>query len=378
MSGAKREMSSAPNDDLYMACAIALARHGEGCVEPNPMVGCVLVRAGEVVGEGFHQRFGGPHAEVVALEQAGDLARGATAYVTLEPCCHQGKTPPCTQALVRAGVSRVVAAIEDPYPQVAGRGIAELRAAGVACDVGAGSDEARRLVAPYHKRLATGRPWVIAKWAMTLDGKLATRSGDSQWISSEASRSIVHQLRGRIDAIVVGSGTARADNPLLTARPASRDEVKRVATRVVVDSAAALSLESRLATTAKDVPVLVASSSHAPQGACDALGEAGIEVVRCRGESHSERVLSLLDELGRRGQTNVMVEGGSRLLGTFFELRAVDEVHVFVAPKIVGGQSAPSPVGGLGVERMRDALAMSDIAMAELDGDLYWHGRIKR
>jgi diaminohydroxyphosphoribosylaminopyrimidine deaminase / 5-amino-6-(5-phosphoribosylamino)uracil reductase len=359
-----------------MARAIALAACGEGAVEPNPMVGCVIVRDGEIVGEGFHEHFGGPHAEIVALEYAGDRAAGATAYVTLEPCCHQGKTPPCTRALIQAGISRVVAAVHDPFPQVAGRGIAELEAAGIDMAVGTCRAEALWLLAPYRKLLATSRPWVIAKWAMTLDGKLATHTGDSQWISNEASRNVVHQLRGRVDAILVGSGTARADNPLLTARPGDHADVKRIATRVVFDSSASLALDSRLAKTACDVPVLVAAAKDAADESCQGLISAGAEVFRCPGSSHEERLSDLFDELGRRRMTNILVEGGSRLLGTLFDMRAIDEVHVFVAPKITGGQGATSPIGGMGIERMRDALKLREIAIEELAGDIYIHGRL--
>jgi diaminohydroxyphosphoribosylaminopyrimidine deaminase/5-amino-6-(5-phosphoribosylamino)uracil reductase len=295
--------------------------------------------------------------------------------VTLEPCCHHGKTPPCTEALVRAGVERAVIAVEDPFTQVAGRGIAELRNAGIECEVGMQAAHANWLLAPYRKLVTTGRPWVIAKWAMTLDGKLATRTGDSQWISSEASRAVVHQIRGRVDAVMVGSGTARADDPLLTARPSVREDVKRVATRVVVDSAASLSSESRLVQTASDVPVLVAAASEASPDACRRLMEAGVEVVQWPG-TRAERLNALLAELGRRRMTNVLVEGGSRLLGALFDARAVDEVHVFIAPKLAGGCEAPSPVGGEGSERMAHALQLADIAIEELDGDVYVHGRV--
>jgi diaminohydroxyphosphoribosylaminopyrimidine deaminase / 5-amino-6-(5-phosphoribosylamino)uracil reductase len=367
----------ANDDDRFLALALALATQGEGFVEPNPMVGCVIVRDGEIVGQGYHERFGGPHAEIVALDSAGAAARGATVYVTLEPCCHQGKTPPCTEALVQAGVARVVAAIEDPFPQVAGRGIAALRAAGVSCDVGSLAGDARRLIAPYFKRITTGRPWVIAKWAMTLDGKLATHTGDSQWISSEESRAVVHQLRGRVDAVIVGSGTARTDNPLLTARPIHLADVKRTATRIVVDAAATLALESRLVESARDVPVLVAAGSDARDEACVKLAEAGVEVLRCTGDSHEARLNSLFDELGRRQMTNVLVEGGGRLLGALFDLRAVDEVHVFIAPKIAGGAAARSPVGGAGIAQMADALALRDITIEEAGGDVYVHGRVR-
>ncbi len=213
---------------------------------------------------------------------------------------------------------------------------------------------------------------------MTLDGKLATRTGNSQWISSEASRAVVHQLRGRVDAVVVGSGTARTDNPLLTARPASLSDLKRTATRIVVDSAATLSLDSRLVQTASDVPVLVAVGDEAPAKSCDQLAAAGVEVLRCGGAAHEERIAALLDELGRRHMTNVLVEGGSKLLGSLFDLGAVDEVHVFIAPKFAGGDSAPSPVGGAGIERMADSLKLADISIEELEGDVYVHGRIAK
>jgi diaminohydroxyphosphoribosylaminopyrimidine deaminase/5-amino-6-(5-phosphoribosylamino)uracil reductase len=213
---------------------------------------------------------------------------------------------------------------------------------------------------------------------MTLDGKLATRTGNSQWISSEASRSAVHQLRGRVDAVIIGSGTARADNPLLTARPASLADLKRTATRIVVDSAATLGLESRLVQTAADVPVLVAVGEEATPASCRSLTDTGVEVFRCNGSTHETRIASLLDELGRRCMTNVLVEGGSRLLGSLFDAHAVDEAHVFIAPKFAGGEAAPSPVGGAGIERMATALKLADIAIEELDGDVYVHGRIAR
>ena len=213
---------------------------------------------------------------------------------------------------------------------------------------------------------------------MTLDGKLATRTSDSQWISSEASRAIVHQLRGRVDAVIVGSRTSCIDNPLLTARPANLADVKRIATRVVVDSAALISLESRLVQTATDVPVLVAAGSDAPQDACSRLATAGVEVYHCAGVNHEERFGSLLDEMGRRGMTNILVEGGSQLLGTMFDMRLVDEVHVFIAPKLAGGAAAPGPVGGVGIERMSTALKLADITIEELDGDVYVHGRVGR
>src|SRR5687768_16016216 len=291
-----------------MSRALALALRGEGHVEPNPMVGCVLVRDGQIVGEGFHERFGGPHAEVNALAAAGDQSRGATAYVTLEPCCHHGKTPPCTRALLAAGVKRVVVAVEDPFPQVRGSGIKELREAGIKCEVGVQAEEAEWVLAPYRKLIAIGRPWVIAKWAMTLDGKLATRSGDSKWISGEASRQLVHELRGRVDAIVVGRGTAEQDDPLLTARPTG----PRVATRIVLDRRATLASSSKLVQTTGDAPVLVVVGQAASEEDQARLRAAGCEVVLL---GPHESLDELLCELGKRRMTNVLVEGGATVLG---------------------------------------------------------------
>lgn len=355
-----------------MARALALAARGEGSVEPNPMVGCVLVRDGQVVGEGYHQEFGGPHAEVMALQESGPLAVGATAYVTLEPCSHHGKTPPCTAALLHAPVARVIAAMEDPFPPVDGSGIEQLRQAGVECQIGLLGDEARRLNAPYLKRLLTGQPWVVAKWAMTRDGQLALPEGHDRWISNEASREVVQQLRGRMDAIVIGSGTARIDDPLLTARPANPADVKRIATRVVVDSLASLSLDSQLVKTAREVPVLVAVSAAAPVEKCKQLVAAGVDITACAGASHGERLESLLSELGGRKMTNILVEGGSRLLHTLFDIRAVDETHVFIATTTAGAAPAPAPVANI------DQLALINATTTNLDGDTYVRGRIAR
>lgn len=363
-----------PSLDLWhMQRALELAAQGEGAVEPNPMVGCVIARGAEILGEGWHRRFGGPHAEVEALEIARERARGATLYVTLEPCCHQGKTPPCTRAVLAAGIARVVAATTDPFLQVAGGGLAELRAAGVEVQSGVLESEARKLNAPYLKLLSTGRPWVIAKWAMTLDGKIATRSGDSRWISCKASRQVTHQLRGRVDAIVVGRGTAAADDPLLTARPPG----PRTAVRVVLDTRASLSLKSQLVRTARELPVLVAASSEASEVNCTKLREAGCEVLTCGGATPQARLESLLDELGKRRMTNVLVEGGSRLLGSFFDALLIDEVHVFIAPKLAGGEAAPGPIAGQGVEAIAAAMALEDVVVKQIGGDVYLHGRTR-
>ncbi|MBC8352709.1 MAG: bifunctional diaminohydroxyphosphoribosylaminopyrimidine deaminase/5-amino-6-(5-phosphoribosylamino)uracil reductase RibD [Planctomycetes bacterium] len=357
-----------------MMHAIKLARRGEGAVEPNPMVGCVIVRDDEVVGEGWHQQFGGPHAEVLALNDAGDDARGATMSVTLEPCCHQGKTPPCADAMVRSGIKHVVVAQRDPFPKVSGGGLRVLREAGITVDVGVCEGPARRLNAPYLKLVETGKPWVIAKWAMSLDGKIATRTGNSQWISNEASRAVVHKIRGRVDAIIVGSGTARVDDPMLTARPPG----PRVATRIVLDSAASLSVDSQLVQTTDTAPVLVVATSDAPAENVTRLMNSGCEVLVCDGTTPAERLRNLLADLGQRRMTNVLVEGGATLLGTLRDADAIDEAHVFIAPKIVGGANALSPIGGSGLEIISNTKPLADWTVTELDGDIYAKGRILR
>jgi diaminohydroxyphosphoribosylaminopyrimidine deaminase/5-amino-6-(5-phosphoribosylamino)uracil reductase len=354
------------NLERWMRHALTLAEKGRGFVEPNPMVGAVVLdAAGQLAGEGWHQKYGGPHAEVFALEAAGDRARGGTLVVTLEPCCHHGKTPPCTASVLKAGVARVVAAMSDPFPQVAGGGLAILRDAGVEVQVGLCEAEAVALNAPYLKLLRTGRPWVHAKWAMSLDGKIATHTGDSKWISGEESRKRVHSLRGRMDAIIVGRGTVFADDPLLTARPTG----PRVAARVVVTMTGNLPEVCRLRATAKEVRVIVytANTDKLAGWAAD-----GAEVVALAGDTLS--VNQVLADLGRRRFTNVLIEGGANLLGSVLDAHAADEFHVFVAPKLIGGREAPSPVAGSGAALLTDALGLKRITFEPSGEDVYVHG----
>ena len=345
-----------------MRRALALAAGGEGFVEPNPMVGAVVLdAAGVMAGTGFHRVYGGPHAEVEALAAAGGAARGGTVVVTLEPCRHFGKTPPCTRALVAAGVRRVVAAMPDPFPAVGGGGFAELRAAGVAVEVGVCRAEAEALNAPYLKRLRTGRPWVVAKWAASLDGKIATRTGESQWVTGPESRAEVHRLRGRVDAVVVGAGTVRADDPLLTARPPGA----RVATRVVVTRSGRLPADCRLVRTARETPVAVFVDA-ANVAELTGWADAGAEVVGLPAVTPG----AVLDELGRRRMTNVLVEGGGHLLGAFADAGGIDEIWAFLAPKLVGGP-APTAVAGAGVGALADAAGWGEIT-ATLCGPDVW------
>lgn len=380
------------SDEAVMRRAIDLARRGRGTVEPNPMVGAVLVDSDRRwIAEGWHRAFGGPHAEIDALTAAGPAARGATLFVTLEPCCHHGKTGPCTQAVIQAGIGRVVIGTRDPFPQVDGAGMAELRRAGIAVESGPLADEADALIAPFRMLVSNGRPWVHAKWAMTLDGKIASRTGESRWISNERSRARVHRLRRDMDAIVVGAGTARRDDPLLTTRlePGCSDSTGgRVAVRVVVDSAAGLGLESRLVRTAREVRVIVAVSASAladpaARERADALRRAGVEVVELDGDepntsANRPGVGALLRELGRRRLTHVLVEGGGELLGSFRDSGLIDEVHAFVTPRLMGGTAAPTPIGGLGERQPGDMPRLVDPIVELLDGDMYVRGRVDR
>jgi diaminohydroxyphosphoribosylaminopyrimidine deaminase/5-amino-6-(5-phosphoribosylamino)uracil reductase len=356
------------DDTQWMKRALELAERGRGHVEPNPLVGAVIVRDGQLVGEGWHERYGQGHAEINALKHAGTAAPGATLYVTLEPCCHHGKTPPCTDAIIAAGLRRVVAALKDPFPQVSGQGLSMLQAAGLDVGLGLLASEAYRQNAPYFKLLSHKRPYVHAKWAMTLDGKIATRTGDSKWISNEASRRRVHELRGRMDAIIIGIGTALADDPLLTARPPG----PRTATRIVLDSQGRLPLSSQLVQTARQIPTMVVGQTSHPSLA--PLTAAGCEILTLPGTTRPD-VLTLLDELGRRHMTNVLVEGGAEMLGSFFDADVVDEVHVFIAPRIAGGRDGRTAIAGVGVDRMATAMRLDERQVEVIDGDFYFHGR---
>jgi diaminohydroxyphosphoribosylaminopyrimidine deaminase/5-amino-6-(5-phosphoribosylamino)uracil reductase len=354
-----------------MDLALALAARGRGAVEPNPMVGATIVKGRRIIAQGFHRRFGGPHAEVEALRKAGRRARGAELFVTLEPCSHFGKTPPCADAIIAAGIKRVVIAMKDPFKLVRGRSIARLRSAGIRVDVGLLGARARELNAPFIRLRTSGLPYVIAKYAMTADGNIATASGDSHWISCETSRRIVHYLRGRVDAIVIGVDTAVADDPLLTARPAGR----RVPARIVLDSSARLPQRLRLVRTAKAAPLIVAVTSVATPKRVKALRSRGAEVLVLPGRGRVD-VRALLRELGRREMTNVLVEGGAKVLGSFFAAGLVDECLIFIAPKIAG--DGTRPVAGFKVSRMNRAVALYDVSYGRAGCDVVLTGKVRR
>lgn len=366
-------------DQALLARAVELAERGRRHVSPNPMVGAVVARDGETLGEGWHAILGGPHAEVAAIRACGDLdLRGATIYVSLEPCCHQGRTPPCTDAIRAAGLSRVVVASDDPSPKAAGRGLGILRDEGITVDViPADSDlgrAARLQNQPFRKHARTGLPWVMQKTATSLDGRLATHSGDSRWISSGPSRDLAHGWRAEVDAVVVGIGTALADDPLLTARVPG---VSRQPRRVVFDSEARLPLDGKMVASVDEAPVIVIAGRAASRSAVDALHASGVEVIVVTGENEHSRVRAALSELGQRGVSSLMLEGGSHLAGAFFDAGEIDELRMFVAPMLLGGRTAPTLIGGEGVERIADAVRPVHISRQSVGDDQLTIARLK-
>ena len=370
-------MQRTETDHEHLARAIELAQNGLGRVHPNPVVGAVVVRDGVVLGEGWHDEFGGPHAEVAAIAACGDAdLTGTTMYVSLEPCCHQGQTPPCTDAIVRAGIGRVVVASDDPSEKASGRGLGILRDEGIEIDVAGGELAARaRLINQgFRKHARTGRPWVLFKSAMTLDGKVATQTGDSKWISSESSRDLAHRWRSTVDAVAVGIGTALADDPKLTARIPG---VVRQPRRVVFDSTARLPLDSELVEMAPELPLTVVVSRAAPRSATDGLEMAGADVIVATGENEPARVRTALDQLGERGLCSVLLEGGPRLAGAFFDAGEIDEVRLFLAPIVLGGRAARDPLEGEGVEHIGDALRALTLDCEKSADDILIKARLK-
>ncbi len=375
-------------DRAHLARAVELAERGRGRVSPNPLVGAVIARGGEVLGEGFHTAFGAAHAEVEAIRsagaRAGDLS-GATLYVSLEPCAHQGKTPPCTEAILGAGLRRVVVASEDPSEKAAGRGPGILRDEGVEILQADGelAASARLLNQPFRKHARTGRPWVLFKCAMSLDGKVATHAGDSKWISGEESRRHAHRWRAELDAVAVGIGTALADDPRLTARPGEghaaegHEPAARQPRRVVFDSLARLPLESRLVRDATEAPLTVIASRAAPRTAVAALAGAGAQVIVAAGANDPARVTSALEQLGAAGVSSILLEGGPRLAGAFLDAGEIDELRLFLAPLLLGGRTARDPLEGEGVEAISEAIRVHALECEALAEDLLVSARLR-
>jgi diaminohydroxyphosphoribosylaminopyrimidine deaminase/5-amino-6-(5-phosphoribosylamino)uracil reductase len=360
-------------DERMMAEAVKLGRLRKGRTAPNPAVGAVVAAGDRVLGKGFHERAGARHAEIVALEEAGAAARGATLYVTLEPCTFEGKTPACAPAVVRAGVKRVVVGTLDPHPRVAGEGVAMLANAGLQMEVGVRERECRHLVEDFAKAVTAGVPWVTAKFAISLDGKIATRTGEAAWITGEVARRRAHRLRWKHAAVAVGAGTVKADDPRLTVRLRGHDAADGPV-RLVVSSRAAVPSGARLFDESPGPPVWVACTVRANERDIARLTRTGVEIIICEEENGRVSLNHLLRELAKRGITSLLLEGGERLAGGFFDRDLVDRVVAFVAPKIFGGARAKSPVGGGGVEHPADAKNLVEVRYRSAGPDVIVEG----
>jgi diaminohydroxyphosphoribosylaminopyrimidine deaminase/5-amino-6-(5-phosphoribosylamino)uracil reductase len=358
----------------FMKRALRLAGRGKGWASPNPMVGAVVVRDGRIVGEGYHRRVGTAHAEVNALTAAGDLARGADLYVTLEPCNHHGRTPPCAQAVIEAGIARVFVGMKDPNPQVQGGGDEFLRTRGIPVVEGVLETECRRLNQPFIKHVATGRPYVVLKAAATLDGRIASRTGDSRWVTNERSRRFVHRLRCDLDAILVGSRTALTDDPQLTARLPGRNRCRQPV-RIILDSRLNLPLNSALIRTTETAPLWLACSEDSSKERETALTDAGVSIIRIPWRPGGVDLACLLDELGRRQVGSVLVEGGGRTLGSFLGRQLADAFYFFYAPKVLGDGEGVPMIAGASVAAMADAVSVYDVQVKRFQGDILVTGR---
>jgi diaminohydroxyphosphoribosylaminopyrimidine deaminase/5-amino-6-(5-phosphoribosylamino)uracil reductase len=369
--------TTATERDLrHLRRAIELAERARGHTSPNPLVGAVVVRGDTIIGEGFHSRAGEPHAERMALAACREDPAGATMYVSLEPCAHTGRTPPCSAAIVEAGISRVVVASDDPTEKASGRGLGILRDEGVSVETVDGEIEhaARMINQPFRKHARTGRPLVLFKSAMSLDGKVATASGDSQWISGESSRARAHRWRTECDAVAVGIGTARADDPLLTSRI---EGAGRQPARVVFDSEAALTTSSQLVRTVDESPVILVCSRAAKRARLDPLRNAGVDVVVTSGANEAARLGDGLDQLGARGIQSMLLEGGPHLAGVFLASGQIDEARMFVAPILIGGKDSRGAVEADGVNVVADAPRALATHVETIDQDVLITARMR-
>lgn len=362
-------------DIRYMQRAISLSLQGSGAVNPNPLVGAVIVKNGRVIGEGYHQQFGGPHAEINAINQATEDLKGATIYVTLEPCAHHGKTPPCAEAIIARGFSRVVIGMGDPNPLVNGKGVQLLKQAGIAVDSGILEDEISTLNEVFIKYICSGKAFVALKTAMTLDGKIATQVGDSKWITGEKSREFVHQLRHKYAAIMVGVNTVIADNPSLTDR--SSLGLKSHPLRIVVDSTARTPLDAEVLNT-KTAPTIVAVTKAATSSAVEAIKQKGARVLVCKTHGNGVCLTDLVHQLSLQGIDSILLEGGSRLNFSAIDEGIVDKIYAFISPKLIGGEHAFTPLGGRGYDRMDQAITLDIQDITRFDEDILVVAKLKK
>lgn len=360
----------------YMQMALELAAKALGRTNPNPMVGAVIVKDEQIIGRGYHQKAGTPHAEVHALNEAGLLARDATMYVTLEPCSHYGRTPPCAYAIAQSGIKEVFVAMIDPNPQVAGRGIKILRDAGIKVSIGLLGEEAQKLNEVFIKYITTGEPFVVLKSAVSLDGKIATRTGHAKWITGDKAREKSHQLRNTYDAILVGIGTVLADNPALNTRLAG--EMGRDPVRIILDSRARISPEAQVITQKSTAPTIIVTSDQAPSDKIGALRASGIEVWNLPEKNGMINLKALMNELVSHEITSLLVEGGAQVNASFLEKGLVDKVCWFIAPKFIGGHEAPGAIAGSGIQNMNQALLVKDIEITRLGEDILIEGYINK
>ena len=359
-------------DEQWMRRALRLAEKGRGRTSPNPMVGAILVKDSKVVGDGYHTKAGEAHAEIVAFQRAREEARGATLYLNLEPCAHYGKTPPCAPRVVEEGVKRVVIGMEDPNPLVKGKGIEVLRGAGLDVDVGILEKECRRLNEAFCKYILQKMPFVILKVAATLDGKIATRNGDSKWISGEASRRIVHRLRNQVDAILVGIGTVLRDNPLLTTRiRGGRDPY-----RIVLDSRLRIPEEANVIGKSPSKAV-IATTELAPRERIEELEKRGVQILIFESKEGRVDLKSCLSKLGEMGMTSLLVEGGSHVNGSFLDEGLIDKLILFLSPKVIGDQQAPGIFGGIGVSNLQEAVGLREIKAKKVGEDVFLEGYLE-
>lgn len=381
-------MPDRQQDIEYMQRAIALAKKGAGFVNPNPMVGCVVVKDNEIIAEGYHEYYGGFHAERNALTHTTADCNGATLYVTLEPCCHYGKTPPCTEIIIEKGIKKVVVGLLDPNPLVAGKGIKILEDAGIEVVSGIEEDKIKELNKVFLKYIKTKRPYVLLKTAMTLDGKIASYTGDSKWITNEKSRHLVHKLRSEMMGIVTGIGTVKADDPMLNCRlevqqPIANSQKPDIhqPIRIIVDTKASISLESNIVKTANEYRTILAvgqqSMVNGQQSKVEMLKAFNVEILQCEEKDGHVDINDLMIKLGQKGIDSLLLEGGATLNAAFLQAGCVDEVYAFIAPKIIGGEHSKSPVGGQGIELMKDAIMLKDIKIETFDNDILIKCRVE-
>ena len=370
-----------------MRRAIELAKKGGGYVHPNPLVGCVVVKDGEIIAEGYHEKYGEFHAERNALTRCKTETKDASLYVTLEPCCHYGKTPPCTEIIIEKGIKKVFVGILDPNPLVAGKGVKSLQDAGIEVEVGLCENEIREMNKVFLKYITTKRPYVIMKTAMTLDGKIAAHTGDSKWVTNEESRKMVHELRSELAGVVVGIGTVLADDPMLTCRLEGEHHQP---VRIVVDSNLRIPLDSQMVKTAREYRTIIATtqdviSTEAKRNGeisfncrrfLDKLEMTGVELLECQSKNNHVDINDLMTKLGAMGIDSLLLEGGGTLNAAFLEAGCVDEVWAFIAPKIIGGEGSKTPVSGKGIDKMSKAVNLQDIDIQNINGDILIKGKI--